>query len=83
MTERLAGREMVYKSVQAGPATSVWAGVVADVDAIGGRYCENCRVAELTENPSSTTGVFAYALDDERARQLWTASEQLVGEQFD
>lgn len=83
MAERLAGREMVFKSVAAGAATSVWTGVVADADAIGGRYCENCQVAEVTSDPASTAGVFAHALDGDRARALWTISERLVGERFD
>jgi hypothetical protein len=60
----------------------VWAGVVADADATGGRYCENCEVAEVTTDPASSTGVFGYALDGERARALWALSERLVGEHF-
>ena len=38
MADRLGGRQMVFKTVEAGAATSVWAGVVADGDAVGGRY---------------------------------------------
>src|ERR1700732_745681 len=30
------------KTIPQGAATSVWAGVVASADEIGGRYCENC-----------------------------------------
>jgi hypothetical protein len=33
--------------VEAHPATSVWAGVVAPTKEIGGRYCEDCHVAHL------------------------------------
>ena len=83
MVDRLAGRPMVFKSVEEGAATAVWAGVQADPDAIGGRYCENCRVAEITTDPASTTGVFAYALDEDRAAELWSLSERLVNERFD
>ncbi len=32
-----------------GAATSVWAGFVAPADAVGGRYCENCHVSEVTD----------------------------------
>ncbi len=42
---RPARAEMVWKSIPQGAATSVWAGFVADADAIGGRYCEDCHVA--------------------------------------
>ena len=38
-----------YKTIPQGAATSVWAGVVAPADEVGGRYCEDCHVAELVE----------------------------------
>jgi hypothetical protein len=38
-----------WKSIPQGAATSVWAAVVGAADEVGGRYCEDCRVAELTE----------------------------------
>jgi hypothetical protein len=69
----------VYKSVEAGAATSVWAGVVADAGTVGGRYCEDCGVAPVTDSRATPGGVFAYALDGERARALWALSERLVG----
>ena len=75
-------REMVFKSVPAGAATSVWTGFVADADAIGGRYCEDCGVSDVTDDPSSPTGVYAYALDPDRATDLWARSEDWVGETF-
>jgi hypothetical protein len=82
MTERVGPREMVFKTVEAGAATSVWAGAVADPDAVGGRYCEDCAVADIITDPASTTGAYAYALDPERAKDLWALSERLVGERF-
>ncbi|WP_239021341.1 hypothetical protein [Novacetimonas cocois] len=33
-----------FKTVPQGAATSVWAGVVASADAMGGHYCEDCHV---------------------------------------
>jgi NAD(P)-dependent dehydrogenase (short-subunit alcohol dehydrogenase family) len=82
MTERVGPREMVFKSVEAGAATSVWAGVVADPDTVGGRYCEDCGVADIITDPASTTGAYAYALDPARAKDLWALSERLVDESF-
>src|SRR5580700_1513264 len=38
-----------WKSIPQGAATSVWAACVADAEAIGGRYCEDCHVAEIVE----------------------------------
>jgi NAD(P)-dependent dehydrogenase (short-subunit alcohol dehydrogenase family) len=75
-----------FKTVPQGAATSVWAGVVAAADEVGGRYCENCHVSEIVPddqaiNPISE-GVRAYALDPEHAEALWRKSEEMVGERF-
>jgi NAD(P)-dependent dehydrogenase (short-subunit alcohol dehydrogenase family) len=75
--------EFEFKSVPQGAATSVWAGAVAPADVVGGRYCEDCHVAELTTaDEYSREGVRAYALDPERAKALWAKSETMVGERF-
>ena len=79
-----AGSEgFVFKTVPQGAATSVWSGVTAAADAVGGRYCEDCHVAEITDDPAARAGVRAYALDPARADALWARSESLVGERFD
>jgi NAD(P)-dependent dehydrogenase (short-subunit alcohol dehydrogenase family) len=77
-----AGQETIWKTIPQGAATSVWSGFVADADAIGGRYCQDCSVAPVTDDPGSRAGVFAYALDPETATALWALSEELVGETF-
>jgi NAD(P)-dependent dehydrogenase (short-subunit alcohol dehydrogenase family) len=69
------------KTTEQGAATSVWAAFVAPADAVGGRYCEDCRVAEVVHGLADA-GVRDYALDPERAAALWTLNEKLVGEQF-
>ena len=74
-----------FKTIPQGAATSVWAGVVASGDEVGGRYCENCHVATIvTEAPLSrlSEGVRPYALDPERAKALWAKSEEMVSERF-
>jgi NAD(P)-dependent dehydrogenase (short-subunit alcohol dehydrogenase family) len=71
-----------YKSIPQGAATSVWAACVADAAAIGGRYCEDCHVAEITSVPGVRGGVQPYALDPQRAQALWQKSEEWVGERF-
>ena len=72
-----------YKSIPQGAATSVWAACVADAEAIGARYCEDCHVAEVASASGLRMGVQPYALDPQRARALWQKSEELVGERFD
>jgi NAD(P)-dependent dehydrogenase (short-subunit alcohol dehydrogenase family) len=75
-----------WKTIPQGAATSVWAGVVASADEIGGCYCENCHVGKIV--PDDTTinaaseGVRGYALDAKNAEALWKKSEELVKESF-
>jgi NAD(P)-dependent dehydrogenase (short-subunit alcohol dehydrogenase family) len=71
-----------YKSIPQGAATSVWASCVADAGAIGGRYCEDCHVAEIASAPGVRVGVQPYALDPQHAQALWQKSEEWVGERF-
>ena len=72
------------KTIPQGAATSVWSGFVAPAENVGGRYCENCQVSEVTEGPVSpvSPGVRPYALDPEHAKALWARSEAMVGESF-
>src|SRR6202161_812534 len=75
-----------WKTIPQGAATSVWAGVVAPAEGIGGQYCENCHVGQIAPDHVTITGasegVRAYALDPKTAEALWRKSEQLVGESF-
>ncbi len=71
-----------WKTVPQGAATSVWSGFVAPADLVGGKFCEDCHVAEITEGEGIRGGVRAYAIDPEHAKALWAKSEQLVGETF-
>jgi NAD(P)-dependent dehydrogenase (short-subunit alcohol dehydrogenase family) len=71
-----------FKSIPQGAATSVWAAVVADADAVGGRYCEDCHVAEIQDGEGIRGGVRPYALNPDTAKALWAKSEEWVGETF-
>jgi NAD(P)-dependent dehydrogenase (short-subunit alcohol dehydrogenase family) len=71
-----------WKTIPQGAATTVWAGLVADPEEIGGRYCEDCGVAATTDDREARTGVQRFAIDPQRARALWAKSEELVGETF-
>jgi NAD(P)-dependent dehydrogenase (short-subunit alcohol dehydrogenase family) len=77
-----AGAPRGFKTIPQGAATTVWAGVRAPAEAVGGRYCEDCQVAEVRGRGEGRGGVRAYALDPERAKRLWAISEELTGERF-
>jgi NAD(P)-dependent dehydrogenase (short-subunit alcohol dehydrogenase family) len=87
MNEQLAAEgkpPFQWKTVPQGAATSVWTGVVAPADEIGGRYCENCHVGYVVPEhvtiSAISEGVRGYALDPNTAEALWKKSEELVGE---
>jgi NAD(P)-dependent dehydrogenase (short-subunit alcohol dehydrogenase family) len=75
-----------FKTIPQGAATSVWAGVFAAADEIGGQYCENCHVGRIVPDDVTISaiseGVRGYALDEKNAEALWNKSEELVGESF-
>jgi NAD(P)-dependent dehydrogenase (short-subunit alcohol dehydrogenase family) len=73
---------MEWKSIPQGAATSVWAAVVAPADEVGGQFCEDCHVAEVSDVPGLTGGVQPYALNGETAKALWAKSEEMTGERF-
>jgi NAD(P)-dependent dehydrogenase (short-subunit alcohol dehydrogenase family) len=75
-----------WKTIPQGAATSVWAGVVAPADEVGGKYCENCHVGHVVADDviisAISEGVRGYALDSRNAAALWKKSEEMVGESF-
>jgi NAD(P)-dependent dehydrogenase (short-subunit alcohol dehydrogenase family) len=75
-----------WKTIPQGAATSVWAGVVAPADQVGGQYCENCHVGHVVADDviisAISEGVRGYALDSRNAAALWKKSEEMVGESF-
>jgi NAD(P)-dependent dehydrogenase (short-subunit alcohol dehydrogenase family) len=89
LTKQLAGEDNApfqWKTIPQGAATSVWAGVVARADEVGGKYCENCHVGHVVADDviisGVSEGVRGYALDSTIAAALWKKSEEMVGESF-
>ena len=67
------------KEISQAAATSVWAAVVADGDEIGGKYLEDVAVAPVEDTPNPfADGVRSYALNADKAKQLWAKSEELI-----
>ncbi|TDG12929.1 SDR family NAD(P)-dependent oxidoreductase [Seongchinamella unica] len=80
----LRGRDIadiVFKTVEQGSATSVWAATSAELEGKGGLYLEDCHIAGAA-TPGSDAGVEDYALDPDLADQLWQMSESMVGEKL-
>lgn len=75
METMAAGAAVEWKTIPQGAATTCWAATAPELDAHGGAYLEDCGVAGRTEDPSSGTGVRAYAVDEDRAAALWSRTE--------
>jgi NAD(P)-dependent dehydrogenase (short-subunit alcohol dehydrogenase family) len=69
-----------FKTPQQGAATQVWAATSQQLQNMGGAYCEDCDIAELTaEGSTSFVGVREYAIDPAEAARLWLLSAELTG----
>ncbi|MFT4066338.1 SDR family NAD(P)-dependent oxidoreductase [Paraburkholderia sp.] len=69
-----------FKTTQQGAATQVWAATSAQLEGIGGLYCEDCEIAEVDDSePPSFSGVRSYAIDPDQAERLWILSAELTG----
>lgn len=74
--------KMVFKSVEQGAATTVWAATSPHLAGRGGIYLEDVQIA-ATAVEGKSTGVESYAVNPASAERLWTLSEELVGQSFD
>ena len=66
-----------FKTPEQGAATQVWAATSPQLDGLGGVFCEDCEIAEVSTDDSP--GVRPYAIDAASAAQLWTVSAELTG----
>ena len=71
-----------WKTIPQGAATSVWGGIAATSDELGGRYCEDYHVAEVADGDHIRSGVRSYAFDPDRAKALWAKSEETLDERL-
>ena len=68
------------KTPQQGAATQVWAATSAQLDGLGGVYCEDCDIAEpAAPGTVQGRGIQAWAADPESAARLWRMSAELTG----
>ena len=70
---------IIWKSVEAGAATQVWATVAPELADHNGAYLADCGVGVLGGNPGAN-GFLPYLQNDATASALWDLSERLVGQ---
>jgi NAD(P)-dependent dehydrogenase (short-subunit alcohol dehydrogenase family) len=71
-------RQLEFKSVQQGAATTTLLAGSPTVEGVTGRYFEDCNEAVLAGPGRPFRGVQPFALDPEAADRLWTYTEQLL-----
>ena len=69
----------LFKTVEQGASTSVWAAVGTELDGIGGLYLEDCNEGVPFDPAEPTYGYLPYARDPAHAERLWTMSRELIG----
>lgn len=78
----LPGVAASLKTIPQGASTTIWCATSPLLNNIGGVYCEDNEVAELSLEPNTHSGVKSYSLDQYNATRLWTLSEELTGVAF-
>ncbi len=68
----------VFKNIEQGASTSVWAATAPELAGKGGKYLEDCNEAEASTPENRMSGVMLHALDADAAAQLWTVSEAMI-----
>jgi NAD(P)-dependent dehydrogenase (short-subunit alcohol dehydrogenase family) len=67
----------LFKTPEQGAATQVWAATSPQLDGLGGVFCEDCDIAEVSDGDAP--GVRPYAINPDSAARLWTVSAELTG----
>lgn len=71
------------KNIPQGAATSLWCATSPRLVNIGGVYCEDCDIANLSPGTPGSAGVMPYSIDEDAAARLWKLSEEMTGITFD
>lgn len=72
-----------FKNIEQGAATSVWCATSAQLDGMGGVYCEDVDISEAVPSDSlKGNGVRPWAIDTKLAKELWKLSEELTCVKF-
>lgn len=67
----------LMKTIEQGASTSVWAAVAPELEGIGAKYLEDCRIADPTTADKAFVnfkGYLPYALEKDNAIRLWNIS---------
>ena len=69
----------VFKTVEQGASTTLWAATSPLLEDRGGVYCEDCNIGALNPPEGAFYGVQPHIRDVQTAQKLWTLSEEITG----
>lgn len=70
------------KTIPQGASTTIWCATSPLLNNIGGVFCEDTDIAELSLTQGVSAGVKPYSLNEANAKNLWQLSEKLTGITF-
>jgi len=68
----------LFKNVEQGASTSVYAALAPELDNHGGEYLEDCAISKGVNPDKTYWGMGPHSIDMEAAERLWKLSEQMV-----
>lgn len=68
----------LFKTVEQGASTSIYAALAPDLDNHGGEYLEDCAISKGVNLDRTYWGMGPHAIDMGAAERLWKLSEQLI-----
>jgi NAD(P)-dependent dehydrogenase (short-subunit alcohol dehydrogenase family) len=68
----------LFKNVEQGASTSVYAALAPDLRNHGGEYLEDCAISKGVNTERTFWGMGPHSVDMEAAERLWKLSEQMV-----
>jgi len=69
----------VFKTVEEGASTTLWAATSPLLEDRGGVYCEDCNIAAPNPPEGAFYGVHPHIRNVQTAEQLWALSEEITG----
>lgn len=70
------------KTIPQGASTTIWCATSPLLNNIGGVFCEDTDIAELSLTQGVSAGAKPYSLDETNAKNLWDLTEKLTGITF-
>ena len=70
----------MFKTPEQGCSTTLWCAISSQLENYGGQYCEDCDIAQLSDDDAMRyMRVRPWACDNEAAERLWGETEEMVG----